>query len=456
MCAALGRKISANGRKYALPRTAPVVGVLIDGNEEAYLTAALAAGRMPNWHRITSRTGAQSASYGLVRAVMPTFTNPNNSAVVTGAPPSVNGICGNFFIDEAGKEVMMNDPAFLRCGTILEAAAAAGTPVYVSTAKDKLLKLLTHGLAEHQPETPSFGFSAEYANDNDEERSAAAALRTCFPNSAASTVPELMGYPAPTIYDPLCSIYVLESGPAMLKAHALESNRAPPIMYLSTTDYVQHKYEPEEEEALAFYERIDAAIGALDSLGAIVGVTADHGMNDKTVGGTGGDSPPDVLFVEEFLSKRNIENTTILPITDPYVVHHGALGSFATVHLENTDETSVEAAAAQLRAEPGVDKVLTRAQACDEYELPADRIGDLCVVGGRHTVSFRGTCSNISPSARRTHIQHLDSHNTNSVVRNLGTGTNPRLSRLRACSTAALTRRRDRTMGTPNDQQATR
>ena len=144
-----------------------------------------------------------------------------------------------------------------------------------------------------------------------------------------------MGKPAPTIYDPMCSVYVLESGEAMLRAHqtqAAEDGRPTPVMYLSTTDFVQHKYEPEEPEALDFYSGVDAAIGALDGMGAVIGVTADHGMNDKTVGGHGGDSPPDLIFVESVLADAGIDNTTILPITDPYgasrsagVVRNGAL-----------------------------------------------------------------------------------------------------------------------------------
>ena len=136
--------VCANDRTYAIPRV-PVVGILLDGNEEDYIIAARDAGIMPNWDRIVSREG--SHSYGLVRACMPTFTNPNNTAVVTGVPPAVNGICGNYFIDEAtGEETMMNDPSLLRCGTIFAALAGAGVPVYVGTCKLKLLKLLTHGL----------------------------------------------------------------------------------------------------------------------------------------------------------------------------------------------------------------------------------------------------------------------------------------------------------------------
>ena len=74
----------------------------------------------------------------------------------------------------------------------------------------------------------------------------------------------------------------------------------------------------------------------------------------------------------------------ILPITDPYVVHHGALGSFATVYLP--DGADVEAACARLRQLRGMEVVLPRAQAAERFELPPDRIGDIVAVSERFTV----------------------------------------------------------------------
>ena len=77
--------------------------------------------------------------------VVPSFTNPNNLSIVTGAPPSVHGICGNYLYDTAtGTEVMMNDPKWLRAPTLLAALADAGQSVAVVTAKDKLRALLGH------------------------------------------------------------------------------------------------------------------------------------------------------------------------------------------------------------------------------------------------------------------------------------------------------------------------
>ena len=87
--------ITVNGRRYAWPG-APVVVVCVDGSEPAYMDEAIAAGRMP-WLAEVKRTGV----YTLADCVVPSFTNPNNLSIVTGVPPCVHGIAGNFFLDPA-------------------------------------------------------------------------------------------------------------------------------------------------------------------------------------------------------------------------------------------------------------------------------------------------------------------------------------------------------------------
>ena len=74
----------------------------------------------------------------------------------------------------------------------------------------------------------------------------------------------------------------------------------------------------------------------------------------------------------------------ILPITDPYVVHHGALGSFATVYVNGS--ASVASVRERVAALPGIDLVLGREEASARFELPANRIGDLVVVSERLAV----------------------------------------------------------------------
>src|SRR4029077_6175079 len=134
---AQGTSITLNGRKYRWPER-PVVVVCVDGCEPDYITQAVAAGAAPWLGEVTATQTSELAD-----AVVPTFTNPNNLSIVTGVPPAVHGICGNYFWDrEAGAEVMMNDPKYLRARTILATFGDAGAKVAVVTAKDKLRALL--------------------------------------------------------------------------------------------------------------------------------------------------------------------------------------------------------------------------------------------------------------------------------------------------------------------------
>src|SRR6266511_3540110 len=132
---------SVNGRAYR-PPARPVVVICLDGSADEYLDAALARGRMPNFQRMSV------AGYrGLARGALPSFTNVNNTSIVTGVPPSVHGIGGNFFYDTAaGEEVMMNSAKFLRCETIFPVAGRAGRRVAVVTAKEKLRDIFAAGL----------------------------------------------------------------------------------------------------------------------------------------------------------------------------------------------------------------------------------------------------------------------------------------------------------------------
>jgi phosphonoacetate hydrolase len=343
--------IEANGRSYAAP-TVPIVGICIDGNDPTYLEAA--AEVMPNLGAIRER-GAQ----GLVRTVVPSFTNPNNVAIVTGVPPALNGIPGNYYYDtEADAEVQMNDPDYLRAPTLLAAFGQAGHRVAAVTTKEKLRRLLGHGLE-------GICFSVEFAQDATQAE------------HGIDSILDLVGRPNPGIYDPEASVWCIEAG-----ARLLEKLR-PDLMYLSTTDFVQHKWAPGADEANAFYARLDRFIGELDHQGAVIGITADHGMNAKTLP----DGSPKVQYIESILVEAGVpEARVILPITDPYVVHHGALGSYATVY---TAPHNVDKAAAVLSAVPGVEAVHSRTQAAEAYDLPPDRIGDLVVLAGRDTVLGR-------------------------------------------------------------------
>jgi phosphonoacetate hydrolase len=332
------KTVSTNGRTYRW-MDRPLVVVCVDGSEPAYIPEAIRAGIAPYFARLQSTGTTLEAD-----CVIPSFTNPNNLSIVTGVPPSVHGICGNYFFDrESGAEVMMNDPKYLRCGTLLAAFADAGAKVAVVTAKDKLRTLLGHKLK-------GTCFSAEKAD--------------------AATV-ELVGMPVPSVYSAELSEFVFAAGVKLM-----ERDR-PDLTYLSTTDYVQHKAAPGTPAANAFYAMMDRYLARLDALGATIALTADHGMNAKHRA----DGSPDVIYLQDVLDGWLGKGAArvILPITDPYVVHHGALGSFATVYTEE----NVKARIASLK---GVELVLDREEASKRFELPPDRIGDLVVVSTRHVV----------------------------------------------------------------------
>jgi phosphonoacetate hydrolase len=328
--------LSVNGRSYRRP-SGPVVVVCVDGCENDYLTEAARAGAAPF-------VGAMLKDGRIADCVVPSFTNPNNLSIVTGVPPSVHGICGNYFYDrEAGAEVMMNDPKYLRAGTILAAFADHGAKVAVVTAKDKLRSLLGHKLK-------GTCFSAETAD--------------------AGTV-KLVGMPVPSVYSAELSEFVFAAGVKLM------ARDRPDIMYLSTTDYVQHKAAPGTAAANAFYAMMDRYLAQLDAAGATVALTADHGMNSKHRA----DGSPNVIYLQDLLDEwlGAGDARVILPITDPYVVHHGALGSFATVYVDSDVKQKISAI-------PGIELVLSRAEAAKRFELPADRIGDLVVVSAKHVV----------------------------------------------------------------------
>jgi phosphonoacetate hydrolase len=346
------QQISVNGKNYNWPKS-PVVVILIDGGDPSYVNTGLSQGLLPNFKKLMT-DGFVSVALG----AMPSFTNPNNISVITGVPPSIHGISGNFFLNPAtGQEAMMDQPEFLRADSILAKFSEQGAKVVALTAKDKLAKMLAYKLR-------GISFSAEKA---DKCTKAVNGIDNC---------PAYVGKPVPSEYSADLSLFVLEAGIRLLE------REKPDLMYLSLSDYIQHKHAPGSKEATEYYNGIDKALGRLLALGATVALTADHGMNDKSKA----DGTPNIVFLEDLLDKQFGSGKTqvILPITDPYVKHHGALGSYATIYFKQP--ISATAAMNLLDKQPGVELVLNRAAAAKLFDLPADRIGDLVVVADRGTV----------------------------------------------------------------------
>ncbi|MGH1478045.1 MAG: phosphonoacetate hydrolase [Geminicoccales bacterium] len=355
-----GRIVSVNGRDYAWPKVTTVV-ICIDGSEPAYIERAIADGLMPNMAGILER-----GVYLKAASAMPSFTNPNNLSIVTGCPPAVHGIAGNYLLDpETAEKVMMNDPKFLRAPTIFPAFQKAGAKIAVVTAKDKLRRLLGHGLViADGRDGGAICFSSEKADE------------ATLTENGIENLLELVGQPLPDVYSAELSGFVMAAGVKIAK------QQKPDLMYLSTTDYIQHKFEPGSDGANTFYTMMDGYIGALDALGCTLVMVADHGMNAKHKA----DGTPDVIYLQDVLDDWLGEGLAevICPITDPYVVHHGALGSFVTAYLPK--EADATAIVDRLRAIDGIDTVQVRAEAAVSMELPPDRIGDIVVTSTRHVV----------------------------------------------------------------------
>jgi phosphonoacetate hydrolase len=347
--------ITANDRAYAMPKV-PAVAICLDGCEPAYLDVAIDKGLMPNLKRIREEGTERRA-----HSVIPSFTNPNNLSIATGRPPSVHGICGNFLYDpDTGEEVMMNDVRFLRAPTLFSQFYDAGARVAVITAKDKLRALLGAGL--RFDEDRAIAFSSEKSDTTTKSEHG-------IDNASA-----WLGRPVPEVYSADLSEFVFAAGVKLLKEWK------PDVMYLSTTDFIQHKFAPEEDGALQFNAMVDRYLGELDALGAAVVLTADHGMKPKH----DAQGQPNVVYVQDLMDAWLGQSAArvILPITDPYVVHHGALGSFATAYMP--DGADVADIMAKLRATDGIIEVVDRAEAVRRYELPADRIGDIVMVSGEN------------------------------------------------------------------------
>ena len=341
--------ITVNVREYQFPRR-PTVVITIDGCDPRYLDDALPRGLMPRLAAMLEDGG----EYHLGRSQMPSFTNTNNISIVTGATPVVHGLPGNHYLDPSGEEVQLSDPRFLRAPSIHKALINHGARVLCVTAKDKLRRLLAHG------DVPAT--SAEMAHQHP------------LPAYGIKDLVALVGRKNPGPYEWDMSHYALEIGLAV-------SREAGPLdlLYVSTTDFVQHAEPPGGPMADRFFRRFDELLGEYLESGYVVGMVADHGMNDKH----DANGAPCVHYLEDVLIAAGIpDHHVILPITDPYVVHHGALGSFAWVHVAPVD---VPRARVAIGALPGIEEIFTRDEAAVIYGHPKDRIGDLSVASDART-----------------------------------------------------------------------
>jgi phosphonoacetate hydrolase len=336
--------VEVNGRTYRIRSGEKTAVVCLDGVDPRYLDDALERRLVPRLRELV-----EQGLYAVGRSQLPSFTNPNNLSIVTGAPPAVHGVPGNHYLAPDGREVQLTDPSVLRAPSIHAAFEQADVSVLAVTTKDKLRNLLGAG------GVPCV--SAERADDLE------------LPE--VGTVASLVGRPAPGIYDWDCSHYALELGLALSDALDVQ------LLYVSLTDFVQHAAAPGEPLSDRYLGRLDELVGAYLDEGWRLGLVADHGMNAK----------PHVRYLGDVLQDAGVTGAhVVLPITDPYVVHHASLGSACWIHV---DEDDLERARVAVAAVEGVEEVLPRDEAAIDLGLPADRIGDLVVLSDADTALGR-------------------------------------------------------------------
>ena len=254
----------------------------------------------------------------------------------------------------------MNDPKFLRAPTIFQKYYESGAKIAIVTAKDKLRKLLSHGLSFD--DARAICFSSEKSD------------QVSLNENGIEEVNKWLGMDVPEVYSQGLSEFVMAAGVKLL--HEFK----PDIMYLSTTDFIQHKYAPGEEVANTFYAMFDKYIGELNTNNNSIIITADHDMQPKSKS----DGTPNAIYLQDILDEKlgKNESKVILPITDPYVVHHGALGSFATIYL--SDKSMINHAISEIKKFDDIEIVLTNDVACEKYHLPQDRMGDIICMSSKY------------------------------------------------------------------------
>ena len=306
--------------------------VCLDGCSPQYLEHSI----IPNLDAIA---GAGFSTIG--RAVMPTVTNVNNTTIVTASFPEKHGITSNYFIDPVTEqEVYMESSEYLLTETVFRRAAAKGKKSAVLTAKQKLKNLIGDGatIAESAENPPSW-------------------------------LVDKLG-PPPEIYSIEINHWVFQAAREVLRAHS------PDLLYVTTTDYVNHKYAPEDEKSQWNVNRLDHLLGDIMNVspGIEIVVTADHGMNAKTR----------ALDLNRILRDGAVSANAIPIIKDRYVVHHRNMGGAAYVYLK--DVASMDEAIALLKEEKGVESVVPGREAAELYNLHPGRIGHFLVLADCETV----------------------------------------------------------------------
>jgi len=283
----------------------------------------------------------ENGFYIIGSSVIPTVTNVNNVSIITGEFPIMHGITGNYFYEyETDSFKYMESAEYLLCPTLLERAKEKGMSTALLTSKEKLLRLLQKGadIAVTAEKPPAYlikeiGISAD-------------------------------------VYSAEINIWLFKAAMYLIKS------QSPDLIYLSTTDYIMHKYPPEHQASIKHLRQIDNLIGEIHELEPEreIYITADHGMNEKRK----------AINIESWLIEEGIQSKVVPIIKDKYVVHHQNLGGAAYIYLSKKElkKNVIEI----LRNIKGIEEIYSKEEAIKQFHLLGYRIGDLFILGDRETV----------------------------------------------------------------------
>ena len=343
--------VHVNGTEYRWPKR-PVVVVCIDGGDPAYIQQFLKDGVIPNIARFMQR-GLRGVADGTV----PCFTCPNNMSMITGTPASKHGISGNYYLDAAtGEAIVMTGPELLRGDTILAQFAKAGAKVVSITAKDKLRQQLGKDL---DLSNGNISFSSEKAD------------QCTMAENGIENVLAFVGQPLPDMYSEELSLFVLDAGIKLLE----RDRPRPHVPVAHRLRAAQVRARPRRRRE-ASTRTSTSASGGSAALGAIVALTADHGMNDKS--NARRQAQRDLAAGHARRDVRQGRHPRDLPdhrrLRRP--PRRARRLRARLVHGQGHAAQVIDV----IRGIPGIESVLDKETACGVLDLPADREADVVVI----------------------------------------------------------------------------
>ena len=308
-----------------------VLFITVDGFGTNYVQQS----DMPNLKRMM-----QAGTYVEGKSIIPSLTNVNNASILTASFPEDHGITGNYYYDRTtGAGTFMESAEFLLRPTIFERAMNRGIKTAFVSSKEKLM-FLSRGA--------DFAVAAE--------RPTTEMLATIGP--------------AQDVYSPDINFWSFRAARHFLKEGDCQ------LVYLATTDYMMHTYPATDERSLAHLHTLDELLGQIlnDHPNLEVYLTADHSMSPKRT----------AIDIGRILTANSIEGEAVPIIRDRYIVHHRNLGGACYVYLEK--EADLEKTFELLRGVSGVEEIYYKREAAEEFQLHADRIGDIFLLGEEHVV----------------------------------------------------------------------